>query len=372
MNTLEKLRILGSGAKYDTSCGGDNRKKNPEIPTHGIYNAIAYGKCMPMLKVLQTNSCIHDCRYCVNSCKKENRATFEPVELSNLFGNFLQKGYVEGLFLSSAVAGDPDAASERMIETAELIRGKLGFRGYIHLKALPGVSRDNLERLCSLANRVSINIEAPSTGRLNELSGTKEFKTDILRRMGWLSGLKRQGKLTNFTTQFVVGANGESDLEYLQMCRWMYEHLELWRAYFSSFSPVSGTPLERGAAASPLREHALYQADWLYRVYGFGFGELEDMADDDGFLPLGTDLKLSYANANCDRYPVDINSAPFTELVTVPGIGPLSAERIVKKRNAGGRIAGLGELREMGVALKRAMNYITIDGSMRQSRLGEY
>jgi len=371
MNTLEKLKVLGSGAKYDTSCGGDNRKTHPEQPVYGIYNAVAYGKCMPMLKVLQSNKCIHDCRYCANSCRELPRASFEPKELAGVFENFLKKGYVEGLFLSSAVDGNQDLAAEKMIETAEIIRGRIGFRGYIHLKALPGTSRDCVERLCELANRVSINIEAPSKGRLNELSGTKDFGTDILRRMEWLSELKRKGRLTNFTTQFVVGANGETDLEYMEMCRRMYGDLDLWRVFFSSFSPIKGTPLEARAGQSPLREHALYQADWLYRVYGFGFEEVRGIMSDDGFLPIGKDLKFEFANRKLEK-AVDINKAKFTELVRVPGIGPLSAEKILKRRNAGGRISSLGELKDMGIAMKRAANFITIDGSMRQSRLGEY
>ena len=372
MNTLEKLKILGAGAKYDTSCGGDERKKHPEQPLYGIYNAIAYGKCFPMLKVLQTNSCAHDCKYCVNSCRERARATFEPGELAGVFGEFAKKGLVEGLFLSSAVGGDPDLASERMLETAEIVRGKLGFGGYIHLKALPGASRDCIERLCGLANRVSINIEAPSAGRMNELSSTKAFRNDILRRMGWLGQMKRSGRLTNFTTQFVVGANGESDLEYLQMCEWMYGNLGLWRAYFSSFSPVRGTGLERRIAESPLREHALYQADWLLRVYGFRFEEIEGLTGKGGRLPVGEDLKLKYANSRKELYPVEVNEAKFSELIWVPGIGPTSASRIMKARNAGKKISGLRELGDFGVALKRATNFIVIDGAGRQSRLGEY
>jgi len=372
MNTLEKLKILGTGAKYDTSCGGDNRKKHPEMPVYGIYNAVAYGKCMPMLKVLQSNTCVHDCKYCVNSCKDGPQASFEPKELAGVFENFFKKGYVEGLFLSSAVTGDPDLATEKMVETAEIVRRKIGFTGYVHLKALPGVSRTNLERLCGLANRVSINIEAPSKGRMNELSGTKDFGTDILRRMEWLSELKRKGRLTNFTTQFVVGANGETDLEYLGMCREMYGKLDLWRTYFSSFSPVFGTPLGNKEPQNPLREHALYQADWLYRVYGFEFEEVTGIMNDEGFLPVGKDLKLEYANRKYERCVVDINKAKFTELVRVPGIGPLSAERILKRRNACGKISSLGELKDIGVTLKRAANFITINGNGRQSRLGEY
>ncbi|MFH1447944.1 MAG: radical SAM protein [Candidatus Micrarchaeota archaeon] len=370
MNTLEKLKILGAGAKYDTSCGGDERKRYPEKPVYGIYNAIAYGKCMPLLKVLQSNHCIHDCKYCFNSrdCK---RTSFEPGELAGVFRNFLSKGYVEGLFLSSGVVGDPDLAVEKVIETAEIVR-KGGFGGYMHLKALPGVSRSNLERLGELADRVSINIEAPSKGRLNELSGTKDFRIDILRRMGWLGEMKRKGRLKNFTTQFVLGANDESDIEYLDTCRWMYGKLGLWRAYFSAFSPVKGTPLGHKKGENPLREHALYQADWLYRVYRFAFEEVRGMVDESGFLPLGKDLKLHYANGVMANCPVDVNSAKFSELLRVPGIGPRSAERIMKKRTAGKRITGIGELKTMGVVVKRAMNFIIMDGGGRQGRLFEY
>ncbi len=372
MNTVEKLKILGASAKYDTSCGGDERRKRPEQPQYGIYNAIAYGKCFPMLKVLQTNACVHDCKYCINSCKGREKTAFEPRELANVFGNFLRMGYVEGMFLSSAVGDDPDLATEKMIETAEIVRGGLGFGGYIHLKALPGSSRDYVERLCELANRVSINIEAPSAGRMNELSSTKAFRNDILRRMGWLGEMKRIGRLTNFTTQFVVGANGESDLEYLRMSKWMYGHFGLWRAYFSSFSPVPGTGLEKRVPENPLREHALYQADWLLRDYGFEVEEVEEIVGENGRLPVGEDLKMTFAEARPDAYPVDVNDAKFSELVRVPGIGPTSANRIVRARNEGKRITSIGDLRTAGVALKRAANFITIDGNGRQSRLGGY
>ncbi len=372
MNTLEKLAVLGSGAKYDTSCGGDERKKHPEKPVYGIYNAIAYGKCVPLLKVLVTNRCIHDCRYCVNTCGNRIKADFELRELAGVFGNFLRKGYIEGMFLSSAVCGDPDSSGEKIIEAAEIVRKEMKFRGYIHLKALPGMSRENLERMCMLADRVSINIEAPSSGRLNELSSTKEFGTDIMRRMEWLSEMKKTGKLANFTTQFVVGANGESDLEYMQMCRRLYMGFGLWRAYFSSFSPVKGTGLEAMPAENPAREHALYQADWLYRVYGFRFFELEALAGKSGNFPLGKDLKLELANANPSLYPIDVNSAPFSELIRVPGIGPKSAENLLRKRNSGKRISGLGELRSLGVVVKRASNFIEMDGFGKQCRLFEF
>ncbi|MFH1471108.1 MAG: radical SAM protein [Candidatus Micrarchaeota archaeon] len=371
MSTMEKLKILGGGARYDTSCGGDDRKKHPERPLHGIYNAVAHGKCMPMLKVLQSNHCIHDCKYCPNSCKGK-RTQFEPRELAGIFGEYLKRGYVEGLFLSSGVHGDPDIATERMIETAEIIRHGMKFNGYIHLKALPGVSRDYLGRLCELANRVSINIEAPSKSRLNELSSTKSFGTDILRRMEWLRGFRREGKLANFTTQFVVGANGETDLEYLGMAREMYKDFGLWRAYYSTFYPIKGTMLENRKVVDSRREHALYQADWLYRVYGMGFEEVASVAAGDGMLPVGEDLKLSYARKRSELYPVEVNNAKHAELVRVPGIGPTSANNILKARTAGKKISSLDELRIMGVVLKRAMNFVTINGNLRQSRLGEY
>jgi predicted DNA-binding helix-hairpin-helix protein len=327
---------------------------------------------MPMLKVLQTNNCIHDCRYCVNSCKDGPRASFEPEELAWVFENFLKRGYVRGLFLSSAVSGDPDLASERMIETAELIRGKMGFRGYVHLKVLPGTSRSNVERVCSLANRVSINMEAPSRTRLSELSSTKEFKNDILRRMGWLGEMKRTGRLANFTTQFVVGANGESDMEYLSGCVRLYGGFGLWRPYFSLFKPVKGTALQGSTQGNPLREHALYQADWLLRAYGFRLEELRDIANDDGLLPLGRDLKLECAKRNGHAFPVDINSAKYGELLRVPGIGPVSAGRIVRARNEGRGIGEAAELRKMGVVLRRAEGFVEIGSSGRQSRLVEY
>jgi putative DNA modification/repair radical SAM protein len=374
MNVLEKIRILGSAGKYDICASTSSCRK---IKTNDrIGNAVSSGichsftpdgRCVSLFKVLYTNKCSFDCKYCPNNCPGR-KVSFEPEELARVFINLYIGNYVEGLFLSSGICGDADKTSEKLLETIELIRNKYKFRGYIHSKIIPGVNYDLVKRFVDISDRVSINVETSSKTRMEEISSTKNYKTDILRRQAWIRGMVSRKKLpAGQTTQFIVGASDESDLEIMKMMNWEYKNLKLKRCYFSSFAPVNNTPLEKKEKTPLWREHRLYQVDWLIRKYGFEVSEIKDVMED-GFIP-NQDPKFLLAKQNLKR-PVDINESCFEDLIKVPGIGPITAKRIVRFTNKG-RIKRYKELKNMGVVLKRARPFLKVDGKC-QTRLGDY
>jgi predicted DNA-binding helix-hairpin-helix protein len=332
----------------------------------GVYQAeTPHGTCS-LMKVLYTNKCTHDCRYCTNSssCEK-NPASFQPQELADAFMSYVKQGIVEGLFLSSAVPGDPDRIAEKIIETAEIIRFKYNFRGYMHLKALPGISRDNIKRICSLAQRVSLNLESPTKTHFSELTSTKVFATDLMRRMSWLTKHKPSAGVT---TQFVVGASEETDRDVIHAMNRLYAKFNLRRIYFSAFDPVPGTPLEKHPAAPSRREFRLYQTDWLLRVYKFSYKSLLPILTESGFLPLNSDPKLAWALQNPDNFPVDINKASSEELLKVPGIGPRTVDKIIKSRK---QRSGFRSFSELGFIKKNSFPFIQVSGN-RQLQLSNF
>jgi predicted DNA-binding helix-hairpin-helix protein len=271
------------------------------------------------------------------------------------------RNYVEGLFLSSGVCGRADATMEQMIKTVELLRLKYGYQGYVHLKVLPGASQSLVEKAGELADRMSVNLEAPNRKRLAILSPGKEMMTNMLERMQWMHQLSEQGKIpSGQTTQFVVGPAGETDFELLRSVTWLYKHVGLRRAYFSAFIPVPQTPLENVERTPLLREHRLYQAEFLLRTYGFSLEELAFKGTDFN-LPLDYDPKMVFALVRPGRYPVEVNKAAKEELLRVPGIGKRSAARILSLRRQG-RITDIQELKNLGVVVKRARPFITILG----------
>jgi predicted DNA-binding helix-hairpin-helix protein len=361
MLTQDKLSILTAGAGFDV-CGYEGTRNPDPSPFRFLYNAaLPRGGTVCLFKVLQTNICMNDCAYCVNQVGRDcPRFTFQPEELARTFMELNRKRIARGLFLSSAVAGNPSRTMERMLNTVELLRRRYEYKGYIHLKIMPGAPFDCVEAACKLADRVSLNMEAPTTQRLAKLSTRKDLFHGILERMRWVKQLTANNENwtpSGQTTQFVVGAAGETDRELLNTTQALYKEIGLRRAYFSAFSPISYSRLQNHHPTPPLREHRLYQIDWLLRVYGFPLQEVELALDDDDFLPLRKDPKLIIAHKQPWVFPVDINRASYDELLRVPGIGPVSASRIIETRKDHS-IDSLEQLRKMHVVVKRANPYI--------------
>jgi len=363
MDSEEKLAILGRSAQYDL-CG--SHCQPPRIRKDAwrwIYPAVLPdGRQVRLLKVLMTNECRNNCLYCVNRSSRDfRRSEFEPAELARLFYRMWRAGLVRGLFLSSAVKGDPDRTMARMIAAAELVRGKYGFTGYVHLKVLPGASYAAAERAAQLADRISVNLEAPTARHLGGIAPEKRFDEDILQRIRWLNHLVRRSdtRARSHTTQFVVGAAGESDRDILERVDELYGRCGLGRAYYSAYQPPDEEVRSRLPSVPLLREHRLYQADWLMRKYGFGKSEIP--YEDDGNLPLSEDPKSAWAVRHPERFPVEVNRAPLESLLRVPGIGPVSARRICTERRRS-RLRRLSDLRRLGVVVSRALPYILVSG----------
>jgi predicted DNA-binding helix-hairpin-helix protein len=326
------------------------------------------GKTIKLLKTLQTSACENDCYYCCFRARRDfRRTTFTPDEMAQAFMNLYRAGEVEGLFLSSGVAGGGVRTQDKILATAEILRRKRGFRGYIHLKIMPGAERAQVEQAMRLADRVSINLEAPNTNRLARLAPHKVFMEELLRPLEWVEQVRRtqpahqvwNRRWPSTTTQFVVGGAGESDLELLGTTAFLNRQVHLARAYYSRFKPVRDTPLENLPAENPWREHRLYQASFLLRDYGFDVEELP--FEGAGNLPLGVDPKLEWARQHLSEQPVEINRADRHELLRIPGIGPKSAGTILAARTKG-RLRTLGDLRAAGVLVNRAAPFLLLDG----------
>lgn len=359
MDTAEKLQQLGAAAAYDVATTAGAGRARPEP---GICHVAGRGGSA-LLRVLMSDRCEHDCHFCpLRASAPRRRTAFAPEELARLFGQMRDAGRVDGLFLSSAVDGSPDATMERMLAAAEIIRTREGFDGYMHLKLLPGAGDATVEAAARLASRVSINVEVPSGAYLQRLGTGKDMLRDILRPMRLLHRLEQAGHLpSGISTQYVVGAAGESDREIVGSVRWLSEELGLRRAYFGLFRPAPDTPLHDHAATHQNRPARLYQADWLTRVYGLEHGLVEAAFDTRGNLPLGVDPKVAAALALPERFPLDVNQASYEELLRVPGIGPVAARRIVTLRE-GHSFSDPTQLKRAGVAINRATPFILIGG----------
>jgi predicted DNA-binding helix-hairpin-helix protein len=278
-----------------------------------------------------------------------------------------RKNIAEGAFISSGIAGGGVRTQDQLIDTAEIMRNKYGFRGYLHVKIMPGAQKEQVYRAMQLADRVSINLEAPNTERLARLAPHKTFMEELFKPLRWVEEIRQtqpaykgwNGRWPSTTTQFVAGGADESDLELLTTTSWLMKNVRLKRAYFSAFRPVPDTPLENKPAVDPLREHRLYQASFLLRDYGF---DLEDMPFlTDGNLPLPTDPKLAWAQMNLIERPVEINRAEKRELLRIPGIGLKGAEAILQARRAS-RLRDLSTLKKLGIIAERAAPYVLLDG----------
>jgi len=362
----DKLRILAAAARFDVCGSGALETKPGDLPLHFIHRAaLPDGGCTSLFKVLMTNTCVNDCVYCVSAASRNvRRSAFKPEELARTFLEFNRRHLAEGLFLSSGIAECPDCAMEGIIKTVEILRHKLGFKGYIHAKMLPGASSDRIEAVCALASRVSVNIEAPTAAHLKRLSSRKNLLDGILAPMRQAQGLQishPQLIPAGQTTQFVVGAAGEKDSDILNTSANLYQDIGLRRIYFSAYRPILGSALEGVPAASPWRQHRLYQADWLLRIYGFSLHEVSLALDRGGNLPLKTNPKLAIARARPWLFPVDLNSASYEELLRVPGIGPLAAKRLVEMRRLRA-VSSVDQLKKLRIRYREAMPYIWFKG----------
>ena len=380
MDMLQKLTILADAAKYDAACtsSGMDRASRPgglgaTMACGCCHSFSADGRCITLLKVLQSNACSYDCTYCVNRRTNETpRATFTPRELADLTIQFYRRNYIEGLFLSSAVVNNPDYTCELMLETLRILRREYHFYGYIHAKAIPGASSDLLAQLGLLADRMSVNIELPSETSLQLLAPDKK-REDILAPMGFLRDGIAQGRQevvkyrhaprfapAGQSTQLIVGATPETDLQILTLSSALYQKYALKRVFFSAYLPVVEHRNLLALTTKPplLREHRLYQADWLLRFYHFQADELLD-AQNPNFNPY-VDPKCNWALRHLDQFPVEVNKADYETLLRVPGIGVKSARRIVTARRAGS--LDFDGLKKLGVVLKRAKYFVLCRG----------
>ena len=384
MDVLEKLTILTDAAKYDAACtssGGNRTAKkgyigNTSTSVAGCCHTFsADGRCVSLLKVLLTNRCVYDCKYCVNRRSNDTRrAAFTPEELADLTISFYRRNYIEGLFLSSGVFRSPDYTTELMIRTLRLLRETYRFNGYIHAKTIPGTAPELVEQLGLLADRLSVNIELPSEAGLKTLAPDKT-KAAILAPMRQIQNRNRQSKeeLVKYrhapkfapagqSTQLIVGATPDSDFHILRLTQGLYDRYRLKRVFYSAYVPVVEHALLPAKDVKPplLREHRLYQADWLLRFYGFRAEELLDEQHRD--FDTRVDPKCSWALAHLEFFPVEVNTADYETLLRIPGVGVTSAKRILSARRAG-RLR-IDDLPKLGVVMKRAQYFLTASGKI--------
>ena len=381
MELMDKLEILADAAKYDAACTSSGLDRAGRPGTIGsttlagcCHSFSADGRCISLLKVLMTNVCAYDCQYCVNRRSNDlPRAAFTPRELCELTMGFYRRNYIEGLFLSSAVLVSPDYTTERMIEALRLLREEYRFGGYIHAKAIPGADPRLTYRLGLLADRMSVNIELPSAGSLALLAPDKR-KENILTPMGQIrdgiSLASRERKLCRHaprfapagqSTQMIVGATPESDRQILTLTQGLYDRYHLKRVFYSAYMPVSNSPLlpaPQNFQPPLLREHRLYQADWLLRFYHFRAEELLD--EEAPNLDPRLDPKCTWALRHLEFFPVEVNRADYEALLRVPGVGVRSARRILAARRVGPLT--FEGLKRLGVVLKRAQYFLTCSG----------
>lgn len=371
-----KVSLLGQQAQYDLceaqgapapiSAGHTKQRGLPDV-SEAVATVIGQGgRRVPLLRILQTSACEKNCYYCpFRAGRRLRRATLQPDDLAAAFDQMQRKGLVEGLFLSSGIVGTV-RSMDRMLATVELVRQKYGWRGYVHLKLLPNAEEAQIERAARLADRLSVNLEAPNEARLARLAPKKDFDQGLLpplqRAWAIVRRLRHQGQAVasaGAVTQYVVGPAGESDQELLATSQMLYRQMGLRRAYYSAFHPIDDTPLDQMQPTPLLREHRLYQADFMLRQYGFDVSEIP--FDPSGNLPHDRDPKMVWAEQHPEAFPVEVNRAPQSALLRVPGIGPLGASAIVQARRSD-PLRSLEDLRRLGVRSQQAAPYIVFDG----------
>ena len=370
-NTQEKLELLSADAQYDLACAcGCSKNEHRRRSDQGrwIYPVtLPNGGRSTLFKTLLSNVCSNDCKYCpLRQDVDIQRCSLGADETARVFLDYYHQRKVFGLFLSSGVLGSPDMTMDRLNATAHILRKKYRFKGYIHLKVIPGASDAAIEQALSLASAVSLNIETPGEKYLAKLSDKKKYIPDIIEPMKLISRLTAAGakyERTKQTTQFIVGAAGESDAEIVKYVRALYDRLNMHRVYFSAYQKGLGDASIAGELAGQekpadvfMREHRLYQVDFLFRKYGFA--ESDIILDNNGNLPLTADPKEAWAMRNPDVFPVDINRASRFELLRVPGLGPITVKRILQQRKTA-RIRGTCDVDQAGLRLQKASKYLT-------------
>ena len=366
MTIKDKLIILSDSAKYDASCSssGSNRK-NDKGTGNAAYSGICHsftsdGRCVSLLKILMTNSCIFDCKYCINRRSNDvKRAIFTPTEICEITMNFYKRNYIEGLFLSSGIIRNPDYTMNKLIETIYLLRNKYKFNGYIHVKAIPGASEFLLKKLGRLVDRLSANIELPTSNGLKLLAPNKN-EDNITKIMKTI----KVNRSRNFTpagqsTQMIVGASKETDLDILGKSETLYNNYSLKRVFYSAYIPVNKDSLLPAIENPPLvRENRLYQADWLLRFYNYKVDNL--LSVDNPNFNILLDPKADWALRHMEEYPKEINTSSYYDLLKVPGIGPKSAKKIISARKY--YKLEFNDLKKMNISIKRAKYFILCNG----------
>lgn len=370
-DTHQKLKILSADAQYDLACAcGTSKDTHRKASEDGrwIYPVtLPNGGRSVLFKTLMSNVCNNDCKYCpLREQKDIRRCSLQPEETARIFRDYYNRRKVHGLFLSSGQLGTADATMGRLNATARLLRTKHAFRGYIHLKVIPGASDAAIEEAVSLASAVSLNIETPGEKNLAQLSSKKEYIRDIIEPIKLIMRLTARGsryQRTKQTTQFIVGAAGESDAEIVKYTWGLYDRLKMHRVYFSAYQKGLGDESIAGEQSEPdeprdvlMREHRLYQVDFLFRRYGFSESDIP--FDDGGRLSLTVDPKEAFAQRHPEMFPVDVNSASRLALLRVPGLGPVTVKRILQLRKET-RIRRIEELGKVGVRLQKAREYLT-------------
>jgi predicted DNA-binding helix-hairpin-helix protein len=383
MDAFDKLRRLAPETRYEpaeevgpsgapSSLAQCDKAARLDLEGAIHHAAMPGGKRIPLLKTLVTSACERDCYYCPFRAGRDfERVTFKPEELAGICDRLYRGGVIQGVFLSSGIAGGGVRSQTRIIDTAVVLRERLAFRGYLHLKLMPGAEFAQVERAMQLADRVSVNLEAPTTATLSRLAPRKQLVEELVQTMRYVEQIRnaRGGEPGTWanprrsgpsqTTQFVVGPGGETDRELLRTTYYLRRTVGLARAYFSAFKPVPDTPLEDYTAESSVRERRLYQSDFLLRDYGYDVDEL--VFDGGGNLPYDEDPKLVWARQHLAHAPVEINRADRHELLRVPGIGPVGVQRILRARGLG-RLCELKNLRSLGIIANRAAPFILLNG----------
>jgi predicted DNA-binding helix-hairpin-helix protein len=377
MDAIALLQNLSAQMEFEPASDGmipgvSERKQRALCVTDA---QLPNGKRITLIKTLLTSACERNCYYCpFRSGRDFQRATLKPEEMASAFMAFYRAGIARGMFLSSGVAGGGVRTQDQLLATGEILRKKYQFRGYLHLKLMPGAEQAQVEAAMRIADRVSINLEAPNSERLHRLAPGKVFMEELMQPMKWVAEIRAnqpaslgwKGRWPSITTQFVVGAVGESDLELLSTTNYLNKNISLNRAYYSIFRPVTDTPFEELPPAPQIRENHLYQASFLLRDYGFDLKELP--FDDAGHLPEKLDPKLAWANQHLAEKPVEINSANRGELMRIPGIGPKSADMIIAARRQA-KITCVEDLKQLGIRASHSSAFILLDGKRPDQQL---